>query len=306
MAWRVHLTNQAIQSLQILPGKPPSLAVWTRRDRVSFYDIESGALLLERTIPRPPDAEHLSDRWQEFVGALTGPNEKAYLPHIRFGQTNVYATDDGKLRVYHVGNAELLLETDGKEVPLTVKDATNFIAMDLDRALGILAALDENGKLHIYQQNIRVGAFDIGLVLQDIRPSVVISKGGGNVFVTDGRQLLCCDTGGAVEKRLPLHYYVSRLTCSPGGGMVATSDLESGVVRVYRGDDLTLTHQRFAVDLVASATQVQLMADLPPTSVAVSALAASNRGVIAFAMAGVVCVTDISHMDELPRPQALL
>jgi len=82
--------------------------------------------------------------------------------------------------------------------------------------------------------------------------------------------------------------------------------METNVIRAYSGSDLTPTHQRHAIDLLADATQIQLLADLPPAQVAVSALTVTSKGVIAFALAGVICISDMSHMTALPRPQKLL
>ena len=82
-----------------------------------------------------------------------------------------------------------------------------------------------------------------------------------------------------------------------------TSDGEAGVLRVYKANDLSLTHQRFAIDLVAEATQVQLLADLPPLDTGISGLTLDDSGNVAFVMAGVVCASDLTYMDEVPRPQ---
>jgi len=307
MAWRIHLTNQAIRHLDILPGKQPALIVWTRRDRLHYYDLESGALLGEHTLPPAPDAPRQSDSWQEYVGGLTGYNERTYLPYVETPEGSIYATDDGKMRLYRTGDTALYLENDGVEVQLPVTKAERFVSVDLDGALGMVVALDENSQLHVYQQDIHIGKFDLGLEPRpELRSWVVVSRGGGKIFASDGRRVVLTDSSGRVIKRETMHYYVGRIACSPGGGMLVTSDLEAGVMRLYRGDDLTATHQRFAIDLLASAQQVQLLADMPPMSVAVSALVAHSKGVFAFAMSGVICTTDVSMMDELPRPQALL
>ncbi|WP_347259140.1 hypothetical protein, partial [Methylocaldum sp.] len=58
--------------------------------------------------------------------------------------------------------------------------------------------------------------------------------------------------------------------------------------------DLTPIRQRFAIELVAEAFQVQLLADMPPVQAALSALALADDGLLAFAMSGVICLTDIS------------
>jgi len=307
MTWRIHLTNRAIRELHILQGKPQQLAVWTQRNRIEFYDMESGVLLGHRTIEPPPNGEFNSEAWQIYLATLTDLRERAYLPVVPTSRGTIHTTDDGKLHLFRVDDSSLVMMTGGKLANLPVAGVERFIALDLDRALGMVAALDNTGKLHIYQQDIRIGDFDVGLEIDPlVSGSIVISNGGGMIYATDGRQIIVIDTGGVVLQRVRTHYNIRQIACSPGGGMVVTSDNESGVIRVYRGDTLIPTHQRFAVDLIAEAQQLQLLADLPPTSVSISALTAGNRGKIGFAMPGVVCMTDVSQMTELPRPQALL
>ena len=305
MSWRLHLTNQAIQHLDILNGTPSVLAAWSRKDRVAFYDLDSGAALGERTFTDPTVDSRQDDSWQEFVGNLVAPN-KAYLPIVQTDDVHIYTTDDGRMRLYYDNASGLFLENDGKEVTLEVK-ADSFQTIALDRFLGLSALLDDSGQLHMYQQHIRVGAFNLDLKTDgDLRYALAISRGGGAIFATDGTSLVITNTSGQVRKRMETHYFIGEMTCSPDGKYVITSDIDTGVLRIYRGTDLTPLYQRFAIDLLASATQVQLIADLPPWQVALSALTINNEGVIAFAMAGVVCVSGIKSMDNLPRPRRLL
>ena len=43
MTWRVHLTNQAIQRLDLLAGKKESLLVaWSQRDRATYFQLSDG------------------------------------------------------------------------------------------------------------------------------------------------------------------------------------------------------------------------------------------------------------------------
>lgn len=307
MAWRIHLTNQAIRELHILNGKPQQLAVWTQRNRVEFYDMETGALHGDRRIESPPMSDYTGEEWQTFLTSLMDTKDRAYLPVVSTSRATIYTSDDGKLHLFRESDNQLQMMTGGNLSILDTSSAERFVALDLDRALGMVVALDISGRLFIYQQDIFVGDFDIGLSIDMLSTSsVVISNGGGTIYATDGTKIVMVDAGGAVQRTVPVHYSIRQLACSSGGGMVVTSDNESGLIRVYRGSDLTLTHQRFSVDLIAEAQQVQLLADLPPTSVAISALAAGNRGVIGFAMSGVICVTNVSLMTELPRPQSLL
>lgn len=306
MSWRLHLTNQAIQSLEIVDGDPSILVAWSRRDRVAYYDLDSGTPYGEISFEVPVVESRQDEKWQSFLNTLTAPNN-AHLPVIHTPSLDIYTTDDGRMRLYHAGDTELYLESDGKEVQLEVIDAERFRAVALDRFLGLSAAIDEKGKLHIYQQHIRVGAFDLGLTLDEgLKLSVVISRGGGAIFVSDGQRVVLTDSSGRIRKKLEPHYFIGDISCSPNGKYLVTNDIDTGVLRVYNGAELQALHQRFAIDLLAEAIQTQLIADLPPMMVGLSALTMDNKKRIAFAMSGVICVTDAEHMDDLPRPQPLL
>jgi hypothetical protein len=307
MSWRIHLANQAIQNLHVIPSKPPILAVWTRRNRVHYYDFTNGRLLSEMTLPAAPTGDRTQDAWQAYLAQLVAPETHHHLPYVRAGNgTDIYSTDDGKLHLYCQSDDRLFIATEANEAHVDLGDSQRLISVDLDRALGTMVGLDDACRLHVYQQQTRVGVFDIGLTrAPDLRPTVVVSRGGGNVYATDGQRVVATNTSGQILTTREMHYYIGRMTCSPGGGMVITTDVEAGVMRVYRGEQLTLTHQKFAIDLVAAANQVQLLADLPPVGTSVSALTAYNRGAIGFAMSGVVCVTNVEFMDEIPRPKAL-
>jgi hypothetical protein len=303
MAWRVHLTNQAIQRLDILPGKPPLLVAWTQRDRATYFDIESGVELgehLHKAVSRQ------SDKWPEFAASLVAPNG-AYLPLIRTAQATIYTTEDGRMRLFYMGGTNLTMEVEGKDLPLEIKAASDFSTIAFDRMMGVVATLDEKGKLHLYQQHIRVGAFDLKLKPDnDYPPLLAIADGGSAVFAAAGHEMILTDASGRVKKRLGIHYFVGRLVCSPDGKLLATCDTETGVIRIYDGEDLTPTYQRHAIDLLHNATQMQLIADFPPAAAAPAALAINNQGHLAFTISGVVCATALKQMDALPRPQPLL
>lgn len=307
MTWRLHLTNQAVQRLDILEGDPALLAAWSRRDRVAYYDLETGTPRGEVSLDFPAETDRSSEAWTAFAAELKAPND-AYLPVVRGPRFTVYITDDGRMRLYDDGDAALSLAEAGEdEIKLDMDGASGIAALALDRFLGLSAALDRDGKLHLFQQHIRVGAFDLDMKLEpDLRPALAISRGGGAIYVTEGRHIILTDSSGSVRKRIAAHYFVRQMTCSPDGRYLITGDMETGVIRVYDGAELIPTHQRFAIDLLAEATQIQLLADLPPPSVALSALTINNKGQLAFSLAGVICVADLSQMDELPRPQVLL
>ncbi len=306
MGWRLYLSNQAVQRLDILPGQPPLLAAWLRRGRVYYFDLKTGAQAGERSFDETPAAARGDDAWQAFIAGLAAPN-KACLPYVRTALGDIYSSSDGRLRLVHVPPAGLFLELEGKEIPLDTGQAARLSAVDLDPLLGLAAAVDESGLLRLFQQHIPLGAFDLGLKPAENLPvSVAVAQGGGAVFASDGRQIVLTDSSGAVKRRLDAHYTVGRIACAPDGRLLATTDLDTNVIRVYNGADLTATHQRHAVDVLAAAQQVQLIADEPPALGALNALVLGGKGALAFALAGVVCASATSELNALPRARKLL
>ena len=81
------------------------------------------------------------------------------------------------------------------------------------------------------------------------------------------------------------------------------ADIDDDLVRVYR-EGLRPTHQKHAIDLMANARQVQLLASLPGRKAGLGALEIADDGTLAFALGGVICVTHIKALDELPGPAA--
>ncbi len=306
MTWRLHLSNQAIHHINILPGKPSLVAAWTQRTRVFYFDLENGAQMGERTFKDGKFENREDEKWREFITSLNAPN-KAFLPIVRTPQAEIFTSEDGRTRLYSTEQAELYLEVNGKEIKLDTGDAAHFVAIGLDHFLGLIAALDEKAMLHIYQQQTLVGVFETGLYLDDdLRPQIAISYGGGSIFVTDSQRIVLIDSNGKVRKRLETHYLIGKLDCSPNGQHLVTADMEANVIRVYNGAELIPTHQRHAVDLLAEADQLQLMADFPPANVALNALTINNKGIMVFALAGVICASDITYMDALPQPQKIV
>lgn len=306
MAWWLHLANQAIQSVAIVPGEPPLLAVWPQADQVTYYDMERGSVVEQATITLSENHDRSGPAWSAALEDLKAPNG-AVLPHARLGRLTLHLTDDGRLRLLHYTDGRLALESDGVETPLALPRDAQTLTVALDRFLGLVAALDRGGKLHIFQQHIHVGGFDLGLALQpDLPGHIAIANGGSLLYVSDGQQIVLTDSSGKVIRRLKTHYDIRHLCCSPNGRTLITNDVDAGVVRAYNGPMLQLTRQRFAIDLIADATQVQLIADPPPVFVAPGGLSCDDNDNLAFSMAGVVCLTDLSFLDELPRPQSLL
>ncbi len=300
MAWRLHLSDRTIKRLDILSGKPTLLAVWTLANRVTYLDLQNGAQQGDRSIEDVKTEDRRSPAWQDFIKSLSAPNG-VYLPLVRTRQASIHMTADGQMRVYQTNPSELFLEMSDREAKLETGDTTRFLALALDRSLGLLAAIDADAKLHIYQQHIRVGVFDTGLKIdEEFRPTLVISQGGTALFLTDGRSVVVMSSGGAVRKRLALHYTLGTINCSPDGHRFVASDLDANLVRIY-DDNLVPTHQRHAVDLLSEAKRAQLLASATTASAALGPLAINNKGVLAFAVSGTVCVTSLSRLKAYPK-----
>lgn len=297
MSWRVHLSDDAIYRLDVLADV---LCIWLTANEATFFELETGATLGTLSVNIPPTGlpERGSDEWAAFLDNLRAPNQ-ARLPVIRLPNLTVYQTDDGTRRLYDDGHG-LTLSSAGKEVSLGTADKL-FVSLKMDRARGITAALDERGQLYIYQRAVLLAAEkSIGLMCQDgYLPDVEIADGGSAVYASDGEQVVRTAQDGTVTKTLTVPYQVGQIACSRDGETLITTDSETGILRVYQGEHLRFTHQKFAVDLVAAAKQVQLLADIPTPRLGVSALAVTNTGVIVFAMDGIVTVTDFKAMQAI-------
>ena len=158
-----------------------------------------------------------------------------------------------------------------------------------------------SGQLHLFRDGKTVGSFDVGLKPEIGLPLQVAMARGGVSVVTDGQQLIMVDEQGIPQYRQQIHYLIGKMAFARNGRFILTSDVETGVLRVYHGANLAPIRQRFGIDLMAIATQVQLIADLPPANVGISALTIHNGGQLAYALSGVVCVARIEDLDELPQ-----
>lgn len=299
MAWRLYLSDRPIRRVDILAGKPALLAAWLRPDRVAYYDLQTGTKIDERTLEQV-NAPRGSDAWRAFIAALPAPN-KTYPPYVRGVGCVLYNSTNGGLRLIHEDDDQLIFETAGREAPLEIERGTEIAALAFDPVKGAIAFIGLDGRLHVFHQAARVGVFEIGLTVQeDVQPSVCLAQGGEAFYTTDGRRLVAIDRAGQVVKAVDIHYTVGALTCSPDGRYVAVGDIETNVIRIYNGADLSATHQRFAVDLLAEARRAQLIPGATMATAALGSMAITSKGVLAFTLGGAVCVTNLSRMKALP------
>lgn len=300
MAWRLHLSDRTIKRLDILSGKPSILAAWTATNRVSFLDLQNGSPRGELTIDPIKTNDRSGAAWQAFIATLAAPNGVP-LPTARTPNAALYLSSDGKTRLAYTGGADLFLDIDGAESKLETDVKSRFIAIGMDRGSGLLAALDAEANLHVYNRHVRAGVVATDLQISDeFRPALVVAASGGAVFVSDGETVVAVNAAAEVVSRLPLHYTLGAINCSPDARRFVTSDLDANVIRIHDGK-LIPTHQRFAIDLLADARRVQLLPSSLTASAALGPLAINNKGVLAFAVAGTVCVTSLSKLKAHPK-----
>ena len=296
-AWRLHLTNQTLQRVDILPGSPALLAVWSRADRVAYYDLESGNRVDGARLMFPKESDRTSLEWQNFVDSLHGPNGTP-LPYVRVGHVSIYSMLDRKTRVYRIGD-QVIRQQGATETALSLPPGLAVIQPS--RTSGKVYALGGDGRLYIDD--------DFPLPT-GLKPSphymLAVGSSGECLFASDGWHIVALDHKGLTRSTLDLSYLSSQLVCSPQGKYLAMQDVETGVVRVFDGATLRQLYQRFAIDLVAAARRLQLLEDLPPVTAALGTMTIDDEGVLAFAMSGSVCVTHVTRMSKIPAPSAPL
>jgi len=300
MSWRAYLVERPIRGVDILAGKPSLLAVWLRSDQVTYLDLQTGITRGESTIPRPPQ-ERTGEAWQAFLDALKAPNE-TILPLVRSGKFTLLNSPNGQFRVIRSGATSLAYLADQKETPLELNEKViDLTAVDVDRSFGLVAALDTVGVLHLFQQQLYVGSYPTGLTIEpELRPDLTITGNGSSIFVSDGKQIAVYSAAGKLKRKLEVHYTMGMMRPSSNGKVVVTTDLDNGVIRIYHGETFALMYQRFAVDLIAEARRIVITPGPAFPAGAIGSIAVNTRGVLAFTVGGVVCVTSLSRFKPLP------
>jgi hypothetical protein len=302
MAWRALLSNHPIRRVDLLACKPAALAAWTHADRVTLLDLQHGAKIDELRFEEPGGVEYLSAPWRSYVASLKAPGD-AVLPVIRANRVTVFTSQDGQTRLFRAGDGTLTLESDGHLHSLAVEADATLLTLALSADGQSVALLDRKGRLHLYQKQVRTGMFEVGLhPLEEMAPALALTDDGSRIFASDGQRLSVVDKAGRVVRRTETPYPLGTLACSGDGKWLVTSDLESHVIRAYGGADLSVTHQRFAVDLLADARRAQVLPVTITSGTAVGALAINARGVVALATSsGLVCATSLTRMKTVPK-----
>ena len=284
--WRMSLHPYTVRRIDFAPSL---VLLWRQPQHVTFHDAQNGASRGDLAL-KPP-AEREGAAWRTFLDTLKTPNGSP-LPYARVAGGSIAASDDGRMRLCWLAGA-LTLEVGGKPSALAV-DAP-IAAVDLDRALGLVAALDAGGRLHLFQQQLHIRTLDTGIVpTEEFAPDVQVARGGAAVCVTNGREIAVFDAAGKAKARLTLHYPSTSVAYASDGKALAVGDLETGVLRVYDAD-LKLTHQRFAADLLAEARRVRV-GEIAVDDAAIGALALGAKGALAFALGSMVCLSNMNKM----------
>lgn len=303
MAWWLQLTHRSVQRLDMIgfSGTPTLLAVWQQRDRVRFYRLHTGDFIGETAWTFPPeDEDRTSEAWTAFLAALSAPN-KAFLPVVQTPSLTIHTVPDGQTRLFQIPTGLILKPADQPEAALEVKAGSEIRWISLHDLM--IAGLDRKGKLHLYRQQQRLGTYDIGIKLKpESWADLALTPTG--IYVADSGQIVQVNLIGKVTRQLKTAYWIARMTLSPNGHYLITSDLETGVLRIYDGSTLSLTHQRFAIDLLIRADKIQLLAETPPAAMALNALAIDDQGTVAFAISGVICVAQLDEFERVSMDSA--
>lgn len=297
--WRLHVANSAIQHLNIIEGDPAFVAVWMRDGQVTYYELERGAVHGTSKFVLPENPQE----YGPFVQKLKDSKDRR-LTFARVGNMSFWPLENGSVLEYY-GGAVVELYKGADTLPQTITFDVKPSALAIDPESQLVAAVDPKGALLLGKPGGTIKTMKPGLSPNDEMPvSVVVARGGKRLVVSDGTHLIVID-GGKVTAKRELHYTCSLLAIAPDGRRLLTFDSDSGVMRAYVPDDLRLTHQRFVVDILSSADELQLIgfAELPPMNAAVSAMAIDTNGVFAFAVSGQLCAASVNHLaptDGIP------
>lgn len=301
MHWRLDLGGDWPYIVRLVEGNPLQLAVWLSDRDIDFFAVSTGAYygrLAVSTEFRPG-----ADGWRVYLEQLMAPNG-AYLPVAWADQIGVYTSYDGRLRLYHVRGHDLVLDMDGRQTTLPCDGGAPIVAAGLDRELGTVAAVSDDGRLHLYQQGVYVGSYAVEI---NSRPVVklAVPDGADYVAIIEEGQIQIITIGGRIRQRLLDLPPINAAACSPSGEILVTVDQDSGMLRVY-DETLRLVAQEAALDVLVRAPSLQLPDTAPWPELAPHTLDVDDSGKLVFAMEGMLCVTRVDEIAPVPQPRTLL
>ncbi|MFZ4827330.1 MAG: hypothetical protein ACOYLB_08235 [Phototrophicaceae bacterium] len=304
MSWRIHINDRTIHKLQIISKDNERILLVWYQNAIGCYDVEKGVLYDTRRPISSPEPS-AGEEWETYLDSLRAPNGLP-LPYVRTKNALLYLTMDGNQTVVDDGFGLQVLAK--KTLHHFSQIDTEMLTMSVDYKSGIIAVLGENTHLYLYRETTLLGEYALPIPLkQGILPDVFMSEHAQQVFICDGNHLLVYNRAGALRIHHTFSYTVGKIACSPNGEMLIASDAHNGVLRVYvGGQQFRFSYQKFAVDLYAKARQLQLLVSAPTPLTAVNGLTIEDDGTFAFSMGGVVVMTHIDYMDEIPSPLGLI
>ena len=132
----------------------------------------------------------------------------------------------------------------------------------------------------------------------------LLPDGSGTVCLADSASLRVLDLGGTVQQTAALATPAGVVCWMPDGAWVVTGEPEQGMIRLYDAQ-LTLARQGSAERLLDRANLVQLFVMMPAPGAQLTAIALANDGTLAFALGGLLCVTQAAELVPQPQPRPL-
>lgn len=303
--WWLKLADHPIRAVQLLDGDTVQVAAWLSEERVHFYAAHTGALYESRVVKLPLSVDFGEEQWQTFLELLRAPN-RAFLPTFDADRTRIYTSYDGRLRLYALQDIGLMLDMDRHQIVLGLNGTAELIALGMDREFGSLAVLTDDGRLHIFQQQVYVGAVGIENEWADELPfGLFLPDSAGAIVLVGETQIQVMDMAGQMLYRYRPPAAIGRAACSPDGERIVTGDRDQAILRVYDAALIPL-RQHNALDLLARATPVQLLSTFPSEDARLDALAVSDDDTLIFALHGTLCQVYLGELNELPQPRILL
>jgi hypothetical protein len=303
MGWRLDLSDQAVRAVELVEGEPPQLAVWTPSHEVRFYDIQDGTVLDALDVFWPNATNFGSEAWRAFLERLRAPNGM-YLPVVDVGGVTVHTSNDGRLRLYEDSEHRLMLDVDGQRTILQHPGEAAAVAVALDRELGTLGVLAQDGLFHLYQQHVHMGTMPVALDL-DEKPTVFVPDMASIVWLVDRHHVLGVDNAGQVAHHLDLaEAGIRAAACSADGLHIAITD-QSGMIRLYDAQ-LRLQRQQDVHSLLEATRPLQPRSLPTDSGWVADSISISNAGHLAFVAGGILCVTAWDQMRLVPQARRLI
>jgi hypothetical protein len=297
MAWRIQLSERPIRRLDMLPGKPALLAAWPSASQVHFFEIQHGTRIDHRDLVEPASSDTTSPEWEAYLKTLFSPGSMP-LGSVQARQ-HLVLTGMGGARLI-CGPETATLNALGRISQLDLPAGTSITGAGMDRTGETVALLGSAGTLWLFRGHLGVAEIALPLQPTALNPlHVFVPDAGGSVTVSDGQTIIVYTASGTVKSTFTIPYLFGTPAFSADGRQVALADLESGVIRIYNAASMMLTHQRFAIDLLADSKKAQLLPVEISGAGAVGAMALTGKGAFAFAVLGSVCATSLARFKAM-------